>query len=68
MLYVCRFYLLLYYYHLQQLKSLDCHVRDRRQILLLILSEFERTDFRGGGINKFVKIISIFEAKFGENI
>ena len=58
----------LYYYHLQQLKSLDCHVGDRRQILLLILSEFEWTDFRGGGINKFVKILSIFEAKFGENI
>ena len=58
----------LYYYHLQQLKSLDCHVGVRRQILLLILSEFERTDFRGGGINKFVEILSIFEAKFGENI
>ena len=63
-----RFTFFLYYYHRQQLKSLDCHVGDHRQILLLILSEFERTDFSGGGINKFVKIISIFEAKFGENI
>ena len=63
-----RFTFFLYYYHRQQLKSLDCHVGARRQILLLILSEFERTDVRGGGINKFVKIISIFETKFGENI
>ena len=51
-----RFTFFLYYYHRQQLKSLDCHVGDRRQILLLILSEFERTDFGGEELMNSLKL------------